>query len=119
MNDYGEYDKRLVILTKEAGKITAFAHGARRPNSQMASAANSFVMGEFDLYQSRLWHIHLRVPILKIIFELSQDMEKHAMQLISASWLHISALKVRPQENFSTFCMLPRSCLPAAELTLS
>ena len=49
----GEYDRRVEILTRERGRISGFARGARRPGSPVMAAASPFVFGTFKIRQGK------------------------------------------------------------------
>lgn len=70
----GEYDRRVVILTREEGKISAFAKGARKPNSPLAGAVNPLSFGEFVLFVGRSSYTIRSANISNYFAELRQDM---------------------------------------------
>ena len=69
----GEYDRRICLLTKERGKISAFARGARKPGNRLSAATNPFSFGQFKLYAGRDSYTVSEADIQNYFPELMSD----------------------------------------------
>lgn len=71
----GEFDRRIVLLTKERGKISAFAKGARKPNSPLVGVTRAFVFGTFQVYEGRTSYNIRQASITNYFEEIISDLD--------------------------------------------
>lgn len=71
----GDYDRRLTILTRERGKISAFAKGSRKPTSPLLGCSQPFSFGDFILYEGKSSYNVVSAEISNYFAELRDDVE--------------------------------------------
>ena len=71
----GETDRRVVLLTKERGKIAAFARGARKANSPLLAKSQPFVTGEFTVYPGRDSYTLVQAEISEYFENIQENLE--------------------------------------------
>lgn len=71
----GEYDRRIVLLSLERGKVIAFAKGARRPGNRFMASTNLFSFGQFKLYEGRNSYSLVEVSVQNYFENLRTDYE--------------------------------------------
>ena len=69
----GENDKRIVLLTNELGRISAFARGARRPGSSLMAASDPPAFGTFSLIQGRNSYSLVQASVKQYFRELARE----------------------------------------------
>lgn len=70
----GEYDRRVVLLTREAGKLSCFGRRARRQGSPLMAAASPFAYGKFRIYRGRSSNVLSDAEIEQYFEGLRSDM---------------------------------------------
>ena len=73
----GETDRRIVLLTREKGKISAFARGAVKPKNPLVSATQAFTFGEFFVYAGRNSYTVTGAEVKNHFPGLVKDIEKY------------------------------------------
>lgn len=78
-SNVGEYDKRIVVLTEDFGKITIFGRGIRRTGNKFQAAASPFVFGEIKAFPGKDAYSLMEFTIMDFFEALRLDFDISCM----------------------------------------
>ena len=117
---YGEYGKRIVILTANLGRITAFANSIRKQTSRLTPAGQSFVMGEFRLRPGRDSYNLISADIEESFIELDGQLPDISDLEVENYFIENGRMKIRYNSNHvSSKEVLERICATSKIKSLS
>lgn len=70
----GEYDRRVVLLTRERGRISCFARGARRPGNPLMAASLPFCFGTYRIRPGRNSNVLVEAKLQTFFEKLRSDL---------------------------------------------
>ncbi|MDR2903574.1 MAG: DNA repair protein RecO [Clostridiales bacterium] len=72
----GEYDKNLLLLLKERGRVNVFAKGARKPNSKFFAGTQLFCYCEFVIFEGSGFLSLTQTELIQNFYRLTEDYDK-------------------------------------------
>lgn len=108
----GEYDRRVVLLTLERGKISTFAKGARKINNRFMATTNPFCFGEFKLFEGRTAYSINEADIKNFFESFRTDMDG---SLYGMYFLEVADYYTRENNDEREFLKLLYQSLRALE----
>jgi DNA repair protein RecO (recombination protein O) len=76
--DYKDSDRMVTMLTKEYGKMSAAARGAKKPTSKLFAAASLFCCGEYMFYEKDGRYGLKSCAVRRTFFDLQNDYDAFA-----------------------------------------
>ncbi|MCB9556102.1 MAG: DNA repair protein RecO [Deltaproteobacteria bacterium] len=96
--DYGESDRVCTLLTREIGRVTAFARAARRSRRRFGGALGLFVVGEATLKSRRSGQM-LSLERFVVTQDLSVALSRDVVKVAHASYMVELAREVWPEHQ--------------------
>ena len=95
----GEADRRVVLITRELGRLSAFARGARRPKSMLGPATRAFAFGRFTLRAGKDAYVLVQAEITDYFEEIVTDVSASCYACYFAELVSYFTREGQPEEQ--------------------
>lgn len=94
-----DHDKRIILFSKDYGKMVVFANGAKRSKSPLLAGTQPFVFGEFHMMEGRNSYTLRSVEIDETFYNIRNDMNTLAYGLYLLEVVNSVIQEMDPNEE--------------------